>query len=188
MIEIIASVLWLIQWVLIMMNKRSNRIFYILQMIFLVIFSYFAKLYWDMGLDLLYIWFGIIWYISRWKKESKIEKLSNKNLLLTVWIGMIASFIVYFILKASNDVLPVMDSITTVISIIATVLMVRRKLESWIFWLIWDILYCVQYLLLPDMALYLFILNLIWTALAVATYIQWYRELKQYDCNVAFSL
>lgn len=188
MIEIIASVLWLIQWVLIMMNKRSNRIFYILQMVFLVIFSYFAKLYWDMGLDLLYIWFGIIWYISRWKKESKIEKLSNKNLLLTVWIWIITTFIVYYILKASNDVLPIMDSITTVISIIATVLMVRRKLESWIFWLIWDILYCVQYLLLPDMALYLFILNLIWTALAVVTYIQRYKEMKQYDWNVALAV
>ena len=187
MIEIIASVLWLIQWVLIMMNKRSNRIFYVLQMVFLVIFSYFAKLYWDMWLDLLYIWFGIIWYISRWKKESRIEKLSNKNLLLTIWLWMIATFVVYFILKASNDVLPVMDSITTVISIIATVLMVRRKLESRVFWLIWDILYCIQYLILPDMALYLFILNLIWTALAVATYIQWYRELKQYDWNVALA-
>lgn len=188
MIEIIASVLWLIQWVLIMMNKRSNRIFYILQMVFLVIFSYFAKLYWDMALDLLYIWFGIIWYIGRWRKESKIEKLSNKNLLLTILIGIIATFIVYYVLKASNDVLPVMDSVTTVISIIATVLMVRRKLEAWIFWLIWDILYCVQYLLLPDMALYLFILNLIWTVLAVATYIQWYREMKQYDWNVALAL
>lgn len=188
MIEIIASVLWLIQWVLIMMNKRSNRIFYILQMIFLVIFSYFAKLYWDMGLDLLYIWFGIIWYISRWKKESKIQSLSNKSLLLTIWVWTIATFIVYFILERSWDVLPVMDSITTVISIIATILMVRRKIESWIFWLIWDILYCVQYLLLPDMALYLFILNLIWTALAVATYIQWYKEMKQYDWNVALAV
>ena len=94
---------------------------------------------------------------------------------------MIATFVVYFILKASNDVLPVMDSITTVISIIATVLMVRRKLESRVFWLISDILYCIQYLILPDMALYLFILNLIWTALAIATYIQWYKEMKQYD-------
>ena len=187
MIEIIASVLWLIQWVLIMMNKRSNRIFYVLQMVFLVIFSYFAKLYWDMWLDLLYIWFGIIWYISRWKKESKIEKLSNKNLLLTISLWMIATFVVYFILKASNDVLPVMDSITTVISIIATVLMVRRKLESRVFWLIWDILYCIQYLILPDIALYLFILNLIWTALAIVTYIQWYKEMKQYDWNVALA-
>ena len=188
MIEIIASILWLIQWVLIMMNKRSNRIFYIFQMVFLVIFSYFAKLYWDMWLDLLYIWFGIIWYISRWKKESKIERLSNKNLLLTIWIWLIATFIVYSILKATWDVLPVMDSVTTVISIIATILMVKRKLESWVFRLIWDILYCAQYLMLPDMALYLFILNLIWTALAVATYIQWYREMKQYDWNIAFAM
>lgn len=188
MIEIIASVLWLIQGVLIMMNKRSNRIFYILQMVFLVIFSYFAKLYWDMWLNLLYIWFGIIWYITWWKKESKIESLSNKNLLLTIWVWLIATFMVYFILKATWDVLPVMDSITTVISIIATVLMVKRKLEAWIFWLIWDIFYCIQYLMLPDMALYLFILNLIWTALAIATYIQWYKEMKQYDWNVALAI
>ena len=187
MIEIIASILWLIQWVLIMMNKRSNRIFYILQMVFLVIFSYFAKLYWDMWLDLLYIWFWIIWYISRWKKESKIERLSNKNLLLTIWVWLIATFMVYFILKATWDVLPIMDSVTTVISIIATILMVKRKLESWVFWLIWDILYCAQYLMLPDMALYLFILNLIWTALAIATYIQWYKEMKGYNWNLAIA-
>ena len=187
MIEIIASLLWLIQGVLIMMNKRSNRIFYILQMAFLVIFSYFAKLYWDMWLDLLYIWFGIIWYISRWKKESKIERLSNKSLLQTIWVWLVAIFMVYFILKVTWDVLPVMDSVTTVISIIATILMVKRKLESWVFWLIWDILYCAQYLMLPDMALYLFILNLIWTALAVATYIQWYKEMKGYNWNFAIA-
>ena len=45
MIEIGATILGLIQGILVMLNKRSNWIFYVLQMLLLIIFSIYNKLY-----------------------------------------------------------------------------------------------------------------------------------------------
>ena len=57
MIEILAVAFGVVQSILVMLNKRSNWIFYILQMIFLAVFSYTVHLYGNVILDVLYIIF-----------------------------------------------------------------------------------------------------------------------------------
>lgn len=88
-------------------------------------------------------------------------------------------FFGYFILKShlqgTNDPLPHIDSFTTITSIIATVLMTCRKVEAWILWFVNDIVYVIQYWMLPDQAFYLMCLNVVWTGLAVYSYIKWVK-------------
>ncbi len=69
MIEILSSIFRLIQGVLVMLNKRSNWIFYTLQMIFLVLFSIEVRLWGDVLIDILYAVLGIIGFIL-WKKRT----------------------------------------------------------------------------------------------------------------------
>ena len=92
---------------------------------------------------------------------------------------MIATLIVGYLLSKTQDPLPYLDAFTTVSSLIATYYMVRKKIDTWIIWFINDIFYVIEYFTLPDQAIYLGILNIIWTLMAIASYINWKKIMKK---------
>ena len=51
--------------------------------------------------------------------------------------------------------------------------MIRRKIDAWIGWFINDIAYCIEYLILPNQAFYLFSLNCMWIIMAIVSYFKW---------------
>ena len=68
-----------------------------------------------------------------------------------------------------------MDTITSIKSIVATWLMFLHKLETWVVWFFNDIFYIAEYFFLPNPAMYLIGLYIIWTVLAVASFANWRR-------------
>ena len=62
---------------------------------------------------------------------------------------------------------------------VATYYMIMKKVDTWIIWFVVDILYVAEYFLLPDRAWYLIGLNLIWTVMAVGSYISWSQKAKE---------
>lgn len=180
MIEIGATILGLIQGILVMLNKRSNWIFYVLQMLLLIIFSIYNKLYGDIVNNSIYFILGIIGFIL-WNKEGNkcITKCSIKERIIYIVIIGIGTTILGIILNNTNDPLPMLDSFTTISSLVATYYMIRKKLDTWIIWFINDIFYAIEYFILPDQALYLFGLNIVWTIMAVISYINWNKLMKE---------
>lgn len=178
--EIGATVFGLIQGVLVLLNKRSNWIFYILQMIFLIVFSLMSHIYGDVANNSVYLVMGVVGFIlwNSKKESSKITKLSIKEKIIAVLIITFGTIILSFILKHTNDPLPLLDSFTTVSSFIATYYMMKKKLDTWVIWFINDIFYAIEYFILPNQALYLFALNIIWTFMAVGSYINWNKIMK----------
>ena len=61
-IEITATILGLIQGVLVMLNRRINWVFYFLQMIALLFFSWNVGLYGDVINDVIYLFLGLCAY------------------------------------------------------------------------------------------------------------------------------
>ena len=176
-IEILAVVAGLAQGVLIMLNKKSNWIFYIAQMVLLVIFSTINHLWGDVAMNTLFIAYGVYGMIS-WNRETDgngVTILTMAQTLRTVAATLFLWVISYVVLIHTNDPLPVLDSITTAGGLVATFLMVKHKLETWIVWFVVDALYVAQYWLLPNQALYLMTLNIVWTVMAVISYISWKR-------------
>lgn len=189
LIEVGATILGLIQGVLVMLDRRSNWIFYILQMIFLIIFSLNNHLYGDIVNNSIYLVMGVVGFIL-WNKKSKsnkITKASNIERIIYVLIITIGTVIVSLILKNTNDPLPILDAFTTVSSFVATYYMMKKKIDTWIIWLVNDIFYAIEYFILPDQAIYLFILNIIWTILAVFSYINWKKIMKENKINIFYS-
>ena len=178
--EIGATVFGLIQGVLVMLNKRSNWIFYILQMIFLIIFSTLNHLYGDIANNSIYLVMGVIGFIlwNNSKESNKITKASTKERIIYILLIALGTIILSTVLKKTNDPLPVLDSFTTISSLIATYYMMKKKIDTWIIWFINDIFYAVEYFILPDQALYLFALNIIWTFMAVGSYVNWNKIMK----------
>ena len=178
--EIGATIFGLVQGLLVMVNKRSNWIFYILQMIFLIVFSALNCLYGDIVNNSIYLIMGIVGFIlwNNNKESSKITKASTRERIIYVMLIVLGTIILGIILKNTNDPLPMLDSFTTVSSLIATYYMMKRKIDTWIIWFVNDIFYAVEYFILPNQALYLSALNIVWTFMAVGSYLNWKKIMK----------
>lgn len=185
MLEIFTAACGLIQSVLIMFNKKENWIFYILNIGALTIFSFFAHLYGDVVENLVYAFFGFLglftWYsanISKkiFGKENKIKYCSNTERLIYGIILLSISLGMYAWLVKTNDPAPFLDAITTGMGFTATLMMAFKRVESWIIWLIDDILMAYIYFMLPDRGFWLMCLNIIWVGLAIGTWYTWHKE------------
>ncbi|MDE6250445.1 MAG: nicotinamide riboside transporter PnuC [Alphaproteobacteria bacterium] len=173
--EILATVFGLTQGILIMQNKRSNWIFYILQIAMLIVFSAINHLYGDMTNNLIYLGMGIYGAIlwGHGSSERPITKCTHLERIGYTLAIILGTLLVGTILRYTNDPLPMLDAFSTTSSFIATWYMVRRKLDAWIIWTINDLIYVVEYSLLPDAAYWLIGLNAIWTVMAILSYRNW---------------
>lgn len=179
-LEIGATIFGLIQGVLVMLNKRSNWIAYSLQMLLMILFSLSMHLYGDVTNSSIYLVLGIVGFII-WNKKSEndIKACSTKERIFYVSVILVGTIIVSFLLCKTDDPLPLLDAFTTVSSFVATYYMMVKKIDTWIIWFINDIFYAIEYFILPDQALYLFVLNVIWTIMAVVSYINWSKIMKE---------
>lgn len=180
-LEIGATILGLIQGVLVMFNKRSNWIFYILQMAFLILFSSMNHLYGDVVNNSIYLVMGFVGFIL-WNRNSdtnKITATSKKEKLIYILLIIVGTLGVSTILKNTNDPLPMLDAFTTITSLIATYYMVKKKIDTWVIWFINDIFYAIEYFILSNQAFYLFLLNVVWTLMAVGSYSNWKKLMKE---------
>ena len=185
--EICATVAGLTEGVLLMLNKRIGWVFYIIEVIFTLLFSFFSKLYGDVANNFVYLIMGIVSLIL-WNPKiiGKISRCKLKGVLTYVAISFLGSFVLYLILKNTGDPLPLLDAVSTCTSFVADYLMMTKKIDTWYVWLFNDVVYCFEYLLLPNQAFYLFALNIIWTGLAIVSLINWKRIMKkeEYEKNI----
>lgn len=187
MLEIVTSIFGLIQSILIMCNKKENWIFYLLNIVTLTFFSFKARLYGDVLENSIYLligFFGLFsWYsnniTNKFFKKSNTNWMSNKERVIFFLIFIILSILIYIWLIHTNDPLALLDAVTTGLSFVATLTMAMKKIDSWIYWLIDDILMAITYFLLPDKAIYLMILNIIWILLAIGTIYTWNKQKKK---------
>ena len=183
MLEIIITILGITQGILAMLNKRINWIVYAVQMALLVVFSWYAKLYGDTLQNFVYFFICIAgWFM--WKKESGFDKVSVCSWWKRFWwfaIVVVLTVAGGFALSATDDPLPYVDSFTTATTIVAMLLLMAHRLETWVVWFFNDIAYMYTYFNLPDRALYLFGLYVIWTGMAVFSFINWYMILKEHE-------
>ena len=70
-VEIGATIFGLIQGLLVMLNKRSNWIAYIIQMLLMVVFSFSMNLYGDLINNVIYVVLGIVGFIIWNKKDER---------------------------------------------------------------------------------------------------------------------
>lgn len=186
-LEIFATVCGFIQSVLIMFKRKENWIFYMLNIVSLICFSFLVRLYGDVIENLIYVFFGLLglftWYsdnISKkiFKDENKIRYTNRKEKIFYFIMFFIISFVMYFLLKNTNDPQPFLDAITTGMGFTATLMMAFKRVDAWIVWLIDDCIMAYIYFILPDSAVWLMGLNIIWIFFAISTWYIWHKESK----------
>lgn len=129
--------------VLVGKGKISNYFFGIINVTLYAFIAYEAKYYGDTMLNLCYYlpmnFIGLFVWSKHMKKDSgevlKIRLSSKTNLMIFAGSG-VAVLIYSQVLKNLGGNLPILDSISTVFSIVAQFLCVLRAAEQWIFWII----------------------------------------------------
>ena len=150
--------------------------------------SFMNALWGNMLLYLLYYIPMQILGIFRWKKHLKKEsgeiikiRLKNKQRLILTGIGIIGCLISVILLNFFNDKSPVIDGITTFLSILGMYLTVKRAIEQWIVWIFVNGLCFVMWLNLVIHGTRAYSTVLMWGVyfiLAIYFYWQWKKELK----------
>ena len=140
---------------------------------------YTAKLYPETGLQIFYLIMAIIGYFT-WNKKSKekIKEWSEFKHLIIIILGALFSFIMgFYFFTYTESAMPIIDSITTTFSIIATYMVVKKVLGNWLYWIVIDLLSVYMYFH-RDLHL-TSLLFVAYATIAVFGYISWSYRIKK---------
>ncbi len=141
-----------------------------------------AKLYADMGLQLIYLGLSIYgWY--EWKfggagrTELPVSRTTTRQVRVLLPLGLLGAALLGALLDRSTDAaLPWVDSAAAVTSLCAQWMMTRKLLENWLVWIAVDVVYVAMFLY---KSLYLTAgLYAVFLCLAVSGYIEWRKSLR----------
>jgi nicotinamide mononucleotide transporter len=152
----------------------------LIQVILYIWIFYNSHLYSDMLLQIVFVFISIYgWY--HWihgNRETSVLEVTKTGNEIVIWmiIGLAGTFMLGFLMGYyTNAALPYPDSFITVASLIAQWLMARKKLESWWFWIMVDVVGIGVYFfkeLYFTTGLYS-----VFLVMAVMGYIDWKRSL-----------
>ena len=143
-----------------------------------VYICYSAKLYPETGLQIFYLIMAIIGYFT-WNKKNKekIKEWSEFKHLIIITLGALFSFIMgFYFFTYTDSAMPIIDSLTTVFSIIATYMVVKKVLGNWLYWIVIDLLSVYMYFH-RDLHL-TSLLFIAYTTIAVYGYVSWCKRIK----------
>ena len=153
----------------------------IISVLIYVYLTYENKLYADTGINIYYFIMSIYGWILWTSKNTKIKKeisfSSKQENLISASLCIFFFLIIHYALNKTDSDVVILDSITTALSLTGMLLLARRKLENWIYWIIADIIYIPLYIYkeLYPTSLQFFIFLI----LAILGYRNWKKELKK---------
>ena len=139
---------------------------------------YTAKLYPETGLQIFYLIMAGVGY-HMWNKDNKeeIKEWSELKHLGVIFLGTILTFFMGFYFSIYTDsVMPITDSFTTIFSLIATYMVVKKILGNWLYWIVIDLVSVYLYF---NRDLHLTsLLFIVYTIIAVFGYFSWVNRMK----------
>jgi nicotinamide mononucleotide transporter len=118
--------------------------------LFFIVVFFQARLYADMSLQVVYIVLSILgwyWWLHGGEQHTALS-VSRAGWRTIVGCGLVlvvgtAGMTVF--LERVNDSAPLLDALTTVLSLIAQYLLTRKLLENWLVWMTADVIYIGLY-------------------------------------------
>lgn len=145
LIEITAAISGFICIFLLIKGNIWNFAFGFVQVTLYVWVFYQAKLYSDTGLHVIYMALQIYgWW--HWSKHLatptrvSVKSMSNKNLAVYSLIAVLSAVLLGTVMRTYTDAsFAYADAFTTCASLIAFLLMTRRYVVNWLFWIVVDV-------------------------------------------------
>jgi nicotinamide mononucleotide transporter len=183
LIEIIATIVWLLS---VYFTVKQNILCWPTWIIMVVLYIYIfydAKLYSDAILQVIFLFMQFYWWyvwVYSWKEKNKLPVKLIKNKLriyIVLWIIMASLAWWHFMNLKTDNTLPYWDAFILYISLTAQLLLSFKIIESWILWIVVDILsifiYYYKSLYLTTWLYFIFLI------LAILWLIEWKNQLKK---------
>jgi nicotinamide mononucleotide transporter len=140
-----------------------------------------ARLYGDMALQILFMAICLLgWY--RWlyggegHSRLSVTRITPASALAYTVVGVAATAVFTPYLRSVGDASPLLDAVTTVMSVEAQYLMTRKVIEHWLVWMAADVIYIWLY---AERGLYVTsLLYVIFFAMCVAGWREWLRDVS----------
>ena len=172
----------------VILEVKQNRLLWPLGIITSAAYVYIfftGKFYADMGLQVYYVLISIYgWYYwSRGgskadKGELPVVRINRQQLLLLFLTFAFSWVLIYFVLDRYTDSsVPLGDSFTTALAIVATWMLTRKIIEQWFLWIIANVVSIALYIykgLYPTVILYA-----VYAGMAVYGYLEWKRSMNK---------
>ena len=152
-----------------------------------IIVFYDAKLYADMGLQVVYVVLAAYgwWHWLHGGANHGVLRVSRvparEIVLLAAAFAVGTVGLSTFLARSTDASLPLADSALTAASLVAQYMMTRKYVECWLVWIVADVAYVAMFLykeLWPTAALYL-----VFSVLAVLGWRQWRASLREQSAS-----
>lgn len=173
--------------------QRENILVYptgIVSVLIYVFICFNARLYADAGINLFYFGMSVYgWYNWTRGGVNSTELLITKNNKVQQWTSVLYTFTAYWAILGliwlfnrddtvyMQSYVPWVDSFTTAVFLIGMLLMAKKKVENWVYWIIGDIvsipLYFMKGLVFTSFQYTVFLV------IAILGYIEWNRRLQE---------
>ncbi|KAF0200824.1 MAG: nicotinamide mononucleotide [Bacteroidetes bacterium] len=170
--------------------RRENILVFPTGIVSVLIYIYIcfvARLYADAGIQVFYAGMSVYGWYNWTRKTGDSDRLAiTVNSRTEQFIGIAATFVLYWIILGiiwyfnqddmvyMRSYVPWVDSFTTAVFLIGMLLMARKKLENWIYWIIGNIisipLYFIKGLAFTSFQYLIFLI------LAVLAFMEWHRR------------
>lgn len=138
-----------------------------------------ARLFAEAILQVFYLFMAAYGYYNWNKSNSELEVKEwsiSKHLLIILFGAIIVFFVGFYFSTYTNAKMPIVDSFTTIFSIIATYMITKKVLENWLYWIVIDIVSIYLYFS-RDLHL-TSLLFILYTIIAIFGYFAWLKKVK----------
>ena len=179
MIEYLAVLFSLAYVVLAARQNIWCWLFAVISVTLYIYICFTSKLFAETGLQVFYLCMAFYGYYNWNKPESKsniIQWNLYKHFLIILLGGFFTFLMGFYLTIYSSAKMPIIDSFTTVFSIIATYMITKKILENWLYWIVIDIVSIYLYFS-RDLQL-TSLLFIIYTFIAIFGYFFWINKIK----------
>lgn len=195
-LEFYATITGLVAVILSVLENVWSWILGLINVVLAFVMFYQIQLYPDMFLQVFFFITNIIGFLywkfpkelhANLKNELKISKLSLRQFFIYLAGGLVCTYLLGTFAKNLSELIPqlfskpsafpYLDSFTTVMSIFATFLLIRKKVEAWWMWLAIDIISTYMYFV-KEVKLYS-LLYAVFCVIALFGAINWTKEYRK---------
>jgi len=147
----------------------------------LYIYIFFsAQLYPETGLQVFYLFMAFYGYYNWNKKEQSLQIIEwniSKHFAVLILGAILTFFMGFYFTTYTNAKMPIVDSFTTVFSIFATYMVIKKILGNWLYWIVID---TVSVYLFYSRDLHLTsLLFMTYTIIAIFGYFNWLKMMQK---------
>lgn len=184
-VEIAGAIISFIYLYFSIREKSALWIFGFLSSLLYIWVFFHSKLYAEISLQLYYLVISIYGWIT-WRQKSvtthetvlHITRITSIQHIVLYFLSAVGVyFIYYFVLVYLTDSpVPLADSFVGSLSVIATYMLAKKKIENWLVWIVVDAFAAGLYFykgLYPTTVLFV-----VYTVMAVVGYFQWKKKME----------